>query len=81
MGKLLMWIGRFLFRLIGYRVIIIPKNFKLVLPAAKKLTTAFEGKGPSGEWRRHQVYALLIKVFPKVNKRTLGFAIEVSLWS
>ena len=81
MGKLLMWIGRFLFRLIGYRVIIIPKNFDLVLPVAKKLMVALEKKGPSDEWRRHQVQAALMKIYPKVNTRTLDFAISVALWS
>ena len=81
MGNLLMWVGRFLFRLIGYRVIIIPKNFELVLPVAKKLMTALEKKGPSDEWRRHQAYAALIKIFPKVNTRTLDFVISVALWS
>lgn len=33
----------------------------------------------SGEWKRHQVYATLIKRFPDVSKRILALAIELYL--
>lgn len=33
----------------------------------------------SGEWKRHQVYAALIKEFPDISKRILALAIEVYL--
>ena len=33
----------------------------------------------SGEAKRHQVYARLIKQFPEANKRDLALAIELSL--
>lgn len=35
--------------------------------------------GVSGEWKRHQVYAALIKRFPDVSKRLLALAIELYL--
>lgn len=33
----------------------------------------------SGEWKRHQVYATLIKIFPDISKRLLALAIELYL--
>ena len=33
----------------------------------------------SGEWKRHQVYAALIKKFPLVKKRILALAIELEM--
>lgn len=35
--------------------------------------------GVSGEWKRHQVYATLIKRFPDISKRLLALAIELYL--
>lgn len=39
----------------------------------------FEGRGPSGEWRRHRVYAELLKAFPKAAKVDLAMAIELAV--
>ena len=33
----------------------------------------------SGEWKRHQVYAALIKKFPLIVKRVLALAIELEM--
>ena len=33
----------------------------------------------SGEWKRHQVYAALIKKFPVIKKRILALAIELEI--
>jgi hypothetical protein len=35
--------------------------------------------GTSGEYKRHQVYARLMKEFPELPKRSLGLAIELAL--
>ena len=35
--------------------------------------------GESGEYKRHQVYAKLLKSFPQADKQDLAFAIELGL--
>jgi len=35
--------------------------------------------GTSGEYKRHEVYARLLKEFPEVRKRNVALAIEVAL--
>ena len=40
------------------------------------LVTQISTLAASGEYKRHQVYALLIKEFPHVPHRDLGLAIE-----
>jgi len=50
--------------------------------AAKEIAAEWQAKAPensSGEYRRHQVYAALIKRFPLARHRDLGMAIEVAL--
>jgi len=46
---------------------------------ARVLCREQEQPGVSGEYKRHQVYARLIKEYPAAAKRTLGLAIELSL--
>mgnify|MGYP001558843935 CR=1 FL=1 len=45
----------------------------------KTLVSEWSGLSGSGEAKRHQVYARLIKEFPNVLKRDLGLAIEMAL--
>jgi hypothetical protein len=33
----------------------------------------------SGEYKRHQVYSRLIKTYPKISKKDLGYVIEAAL--
>lgn len=47
-----------------------------VLAVARLLVQAQQSRDASGENKRHQVYAALIKTFPDARKRDLGFAIE-----
>ena len=35
--------------------------------------------GPSGEYKRHQVYAKLLKEFPERRRRDLAYLIEVAI--
>lgn len=50
------------------------------LARARELTADAERYGHrSGEWRRHVVYARLIKEFPMVSRRELSKAIEQGL--
>lgn len=46
---------------------------------ARELTEEFDSSPNSGEWKRHQVYARLIKEFPAVSRRKLGWLIEAVL--
>ena len=50
-----------------------------VIASAKVLCAAQELVEGSGEYKRHQVYAKLIKEYPTISKRTLGLAIELAL--
>lgn len=52
-----------------------------VLDYAKKLVTEADELSASGEYKRHVVYAQLIKKFPENSKRSLAFAIEKALCS
>lgn len=48
----------------------------LVHLRTRELVAAAEGLDASGEYKRHQVYAALLKEFPSALKRDLAFAIE-----
>ena len=50
----------------------------------RELVSAQESAGgPSGEYKRHQVYARLLKEFPERRKRDLAYLIELVIreWS
>ena len=47
-----------------------------VLIAARQLTAQWKDSDASGEYKRHQVYAALLKRYPQESKRVLGRAIE-----
>ena len=59
-------------------VLIIPEYIEDILPAALEIIMALE-KVPdvSGEWKRHQCFAKLIKKYPDIRKRDLALAIEI----
>jgi len=46
---------------------------------AKILVTSIDKAEQSGEWKRHQVYARLIKEFPQISRKDLGLAIEIAV--
>ena len=46
---------------------------------AGALTRAIDTMNVSGEYKRHHVYAQLLKEFPQTRKRDVGLAIEKSL--
>lgn len=51
-----------------------------LLSRAKELVTAVDRiEAVSGEYKRHQVYASLLKEFPGRRKRDIGLAIEKAL--
>ena len=51
-----------------------------MLAEARLLIYKQEKTGLSGEYKRHQVYAALIKRFPKSSKRLISLAIEYALY-
>ena len=48
---------------------------------ATTLVAAQERENPdtSGEYKRHQVYAKMLKTFPAVRRRDIGLAIELAI--
>lgn len=66
--------------------VIAPKSVWDLVPRARELTQAIErkvGRGASGEYKRGQVYAQMLKEFPPDGtlKADIGLAIELSLRS
>jgi hypothetical protein len=49
-----------------------------LLARAQELVRDCEARPESGEWKRHQVYARLIKEFPHTSRTSLAMAIEVA---
>jgi len=43
----------------------------------KRMASHFPEK--TGDWKRHQIYAKLVKMFPGESKRSVGLAIELVL--
>ena len=49
------------------------------LARVRVLCLEFEPREGSGEWKRHEVYARLIKELPQRRKRDLAYLIEVAI--
>lgn len=49
----------------------------LVRVRAKALMQEINDKSLSGEWKRHQVYAQLLKEFPHRSRKSIAYTIEV----
>ena len=60
---------------------ILPDIPDAVMESARTLTAQHASMDASGEWKRHQVYASLIKRHPDASTRLLALAIEVALCS
>lgn len=75
--KLAIWI----LHKLGSEAVMISEQVLKIVPRARELCSEAEQKypGTSGELKRHQVYARLIKEFPSTNKRDLGLSIELAL--
>jgi hypothetical protein len=57
----------------------LPWPSEALIKRAQELTKQFELPGYSGEYKRHQVFAMLIKEYPEVSQRVLALAIEIGL--
>lgn len=74
------WLLALALRKSGREILLIPEGFGPVLTVAKALVEeAGKATDVSGEWRRHQVYAAMIKTLPDTPKRVIGLAIEVAI--
>ena len=51
----------------------------VLLARAKQLVGTFNDVEGSGEYKRHQVYARLIKEFPTYQHRHIALAIEIAI--
>lgn len=58
----------------------IPKIDDEILEFAAQKVIAAWCLDASGEYKRHHVYAEMIKQFPSEEKNTLGLAIELAVW-
>lgn len=76
-GSLLIRLGA---RLTRQVVMVVPEEMGVYVAVAGPLCAEMEKiSGVSGEWKKHQVYATLIKQFPAVKKRVLSHAVEMAL--
>ena len=75
------WLARWLCRL-AHWIDVMPTDSRpswtatALLDRARALTDKAEELDASGEYKRHSVYAALIKAFPDARKKDLALAIE-----
>jgi hypothetical protein len=76
--RFLVWLLR---KLDAEAVLYCSLDARKMLPSAILLTGELEVKHEkqTGEWKRHQAYAALLKRFPGVDKRDASIAIELAL--
>lgn len=86
MKKLWNWLLQFSARRLAVTVYIVPPEFAGLVQLAMQLCREIDKiQDVSGEWKRHQVYATMLKVLePKLavgvlQRRHLALAIEVAL--
>jgi hypothetical protein len=75
-------VGLWLARLGGVESITVPRTMLPLIPAARLMCAAVEAAvDPStgGEYKRHQVYALMLKRYPEARKGHIALAIELAL--
>jgi hypothetical protein len=72
------WLLALASRKLGVKLCALPPEVWGYVARASALCFENEGSA-SGESKRHQVYARLIKEFPEAKKRRLALAIEVAM--
>ena len=64
--------------LLRFALWLVYRHFDQLKKAALPLARAADGKKDvSGEYKRHQVYARMLKKFPSTPRRDIGLAIEL----
>jgi len=84
MRRLLLAIAQLLARLAGQRLVTVPSVVFRITPTARILIRREDKTAPhdsSGEFKRHNVYAKLIKLYPDVAYRHLALALERAICS
>lgn len=80
------WLIKFLawmIRRLNARVVVIRPEVKMVFPDALKLVMMVNRRfdGETDEFKHHQAYAHLVKLYPDVKRRYVGLAIELAIHS
>ena len=68
-----------LVRKLGLKMFHYTRFENLICAASEPIQVEELKKDMSGEYKRHQVYARLIKRFPDVPRRDIGLAIELAV--
>lgn len=84
--KLIGWLTKWLEKLTGLKVrfivgayIEIPEGFQKLIDDAREWVVKYDPAPQSGEWKRHQVLAILKKQHPEADTRDLALAIEYAV--
>jgi len=64
---------------LGANWLAVPPGVEALIPDARDLCKTLETFQESGEWRRHQAYARLLKKHPMVKKQDVSLAIELAV--
>ncbi len=73
--RIVLWVvGR-----LGYELVPVPPGVRTLVGEAAELTARYEPMNESGEWKRHQVYAAMIRRHPDVRRREIALAIELAV--
>lgn len=79
MKTLLVKLAHWIFRRYSVQLMAIPPDVQDMLPEARRLCSVIDEKPQAGEWKRHQVYARMIKLFPQYSNRDASLAIEIAV--
>jgi hypothetical protein len=76
---LLIRFANWIFRHYGVQVELIPSSIRTLMPVCGRMTAMVDSYAKSGEWKRHRVYAAMIKKFPEASRRDISKAIDLTL--
>lgn len=69
----------YLLRKWGYSPLLVPKEVREVAYAMRATVRKLDLTPHSGEWKKHQVYALALKWYPQYSKRDVSLGIEIAV--
>lgn len=79
MKRLLIRFAGWILRHYGIPLFLLSAEIISLRDSAVKLCDKIDIQDQSGEWKRHQVYAKLIKMYPRASRRDIALAIELAL--
>jgi hypothetical protein len=79
--KWLIALSTWIIKRYGITSILITDDIELIASEAKSLCAVEDAvhSSLSGEYKRHQVYARLIRLFPKLSRRDISIGLELGL--